>query len=69
MACSSVHSSSEGGERKLDDERGEGKSPEVVFISPEQWTRQSPTERPKQSTELEASIITAHFTVQNYMSC
>ena len=69
MACSSVDSSNEGGERKLDDERGEEKSPEVVFISPDHWTRQSPVERPKQSTGLEASIITAHFTVQTYVSC
>lgn len=66
MACSSVDSSSEG-ERKLDDGRGEGKSPEVVFISP--WNQQSPCERAKESTELEASIITAHFTAQKCMSC
>ena len=61
MACSSVDSSSEG-ERKLDEGRGEGKSPEVVFISPENWNQQSPCEQAKESTELEASIITAHFT-------
>ena len=68
MACSSVDSSSEG-ERKLDDGRGEGKSPEVVFISPEDWNRQSPCEQAKENTELEASIITAHFTAQKCMSC
>ena len=82
MACSSVDSSSEG-ERKLDDGRGGGKSPEVVFISPENWNQQSPCEQAKESaeleasiitahftsTELEASIITAHFTAQKCMSC